>query len=93
MTCFHSECISNSDFERIALYARKRFIEGIDTVTLMIQASDELEKREIALAALLGLDDDSIRDLNLFTCDNQACKASSYRPKLQQMLEEMSPQA
>ena len=92
MTCFNSECVTNSDFERIAFYARKRFIEGVDTITLMIQARDELEKREVALAALLDLDDDSIRELNLFTCDNQACKASSYRPKLQQMLTEMRPQ-
>lgn len=92
MTCFNSECVSHSDFERIAFYARKRFVEGVDTITLMVQARDDLEKREIALAALLDLDDDCIRNLNLFSCSNQACTAGSYRPKLQQMLTEIRPQ-
>ncbi len=86
MTCFNSECVGNSDFERIVFYARKRFIEGIDTITLMTQAKNEREKREIALAALLDLDDDRIRELKLFYCENSDCKASSYRQQLQQML-------
>lgn len=86
MNCFNAGCVRNVDFERIAFYARKRFIEGIDTLTLMAQARDEREKREIALAALLDLDDASIGELKLFNCGQAFCKARSYRKQLQQML-------
>ncbi|WP_421868110.1 hypothetical protein [Motiliproteus sp.] len=86
MAGFNLNCVCNSDLDRIAFYARRRFLEGIDTITLMEQASNEQEKREIAYAALLDLDDDSIRRLNLLACDNSGCKADSYRRELQQML-------
>lgn len=90
MACTNSHCVCNSDFERIAFYARRRFLEGIDTITLMQQAINEQEKREIAYAALLDLDDDSIRELNLLACDNSGCRADSYRQELQQMLADSS---
>lgn len=93
MTCLNSACIGDSDFERILFFARKRFIEGVDTITLMTQARDEQEKREVALAALLDLDDGSIRELQLFACDNINCKASRYRGELQQVLAGLQNQA
>lgn len=93
MTCFNSECIGNTDFERIAFYARKRFVEGIDTITLMTQARNEQQKHEIALAALLDLDDMTISELNFFNCGEDDCMARSYRHQLQTMLANLNAQA
>ncbi|WP_210396149.1 hypothetical protein [Motiliproteus sediminis] len=86
MTCFNSECLGNSDFERIARHARRRFVEGIDTVTLMQGASSERERREIALAALLDLDEATIAGIELFACDSLQCRAREYRQRLRRLL-------
>jgi len=86
MACFNPECIGNSSFERIAFYARRRFIDGIDTITLMTEAPTERDKRDVALAALLDLDDASLRRMNLFHCPQQDCKAHDYRRRLKQLL-------
>lgn len=86
MACFNPECIGNSNFDRIAFYARRRFVEGVDTITLMTEAPTEHEKREVALAALLDLDESSLRRLNLFNCSQQGCKAHDYRQRLRQLL-------
>lgn len=91
MTCFNAECLGNSDFERIAQYARRRFVDGIDTVTLMQSARDERERREIALAALLDLDEATIAELDLFACDSLQCRARSYRQRLRQLLVQEQP--
>jgi len=86
MACFNPECIGNSNFERIAFYARRRFVDGIDTITLMTDAVNEREKREVALAALLDLDDESLHRLNLFNCTHAECKAHDYRQRLKSLL-------
>ena len=65
MTCHNPVCLGNYDFDRIAFFARKRFIEGCNTVTLLEQAVSEREKEEIALVCLLDVEDDKIQELYL----------------------------
>ena len=47
MTCHNPGCIGNYDFDQIAFFARKRFIEGCQTVTLLEQARSQREREEI----------------------------------------------
>lgn len=88
MTCHNPGCLGNYDFEHIAFFARKRFIEGCNTVTLLEQASSEREKEEIALVCLLDVEDDKIQELYLSCRHSGHCKVMDCRDKLKKMLEE-----
>jgi len=63
MPCKHPGCMRRYDFDHIAYYARKRYIEGVSTIVLLCNAKTECEKTLIVLASLLDLDDDNIREL------------------------------
>jgi hypothetical protein len=88
MTCHNPGCLGNYDFDRIAFFARKRFIEGYNTVTLLEQAKSEHEKEEIALVCLLDVEDDKIRDLYLSCRHSGHCRVLDCRDKLKKMLED-----
>jgi hypothetical protein len=80
--------LGNYDFERIAFYARKRFVQGHGTVTLLEQATTEQEKEEIALVAMLDIEDNLIQDLELCCRHAEECKVTICREKLKKMIEE-----
>ena len=63
MPCQNPDCIRQYDFDHIAFYARKRYVEGVSTMVLMCNAKTESEKTLIVLASMLDLDDDNIRQL------------------------------
>jgi len=86
MVCYNPGCLGNYDFDHIALFARKRFIEGNDTMTLMEQAQTEREKEEIALVCMLDIEDDLIRDLNLSCKYSDTCKLTNCREKLRNLI-------
>ena len=65
MACYVRGCLGNYNFAKIALFARKRFIEGCNTIDLMRNARTHLEKEEIALVAMLDLNDKTVTDLRL----------------------------
>ena len=88
MACRTPGCLGNYDFEHIAHYARKRFIEGYDTVTLMNLAKSDREKEEIALVAMLDIEDNVIQDLSLECIYAAECKVTTCRQKLKKMIEE-----
>ena len=88
MTCHNSRCLGNYDFDHIAFFARKRFVEGCNTVTLLEKAESEREKEEIALVCLLDIEDDKIRDLQLCCRHTDDCMAIDCRDKLKNMIEE-----
>ena len=67
---------------------RKRFVEGCDTITLLKQAASEREKEEIALVAMLDIEDDIIQELELCCRHAKNCKVSICREKLKNMIEE-----
>jgi hypothetical protein len=79
--------MGNYDFEDIAHYARKRFIEGFDTVTLLGQAKSKREKEEIALVCLLDVEDDLVQDLRLDCRHAGECKATDCRDRLKRIIE------
>ena len=88
MACHNPGCLGNYDFDHIALFAIKRYVEGYNTVTLMEQAKSECEKEEIALVCLLDVEDNKIRDLDLCCGHAGNCKVIDCRDKLKKMIGE-----
>lgn len=87
MTCHNPGCVGNYDFDRICYYARKRFIEGCETVALLQQARSEREKEEIALVCLLSVEDDVVQKLELSCAHDHSCKITNCRALLKTLLE------
>lgn len=86
-SCHNPGCLGNYDFQDIARFAKKRFIDGFDTITLLEQAASTREKEEIALVCMLDVDDDVIRDLRLNCIHATECKVTNCRDKLKRMIE------
>lgn len=80
-------CLGSYDFDHIVEYARKRFIDGIDTVSLMNQARSETEKEEIALVCLLSVDDDIVKEIQLHCRHADSCTLTNCRGLLREMIE------
>ena len=87
MSCHNPRCMGNYDFDHIAFFAKKRFIEGFSTIELMETAESEQEKEEIVLVCLLDVDNCEIRDLQLSCKYTGQCKTINCRDKLLKMLE------
>lgn len=88
MVCHNPGCLGNYDFDHIAYYARKRFIEGFNTITLMEQARTDREKEEIALVCLLDVEDDTIKEIKLSCKYSTTCQVTNCRAKLKKMIHE-----
>ena len=82
------KCMGDYDFAKIAFFAKKRFIEGCNTIDLMAAAGTQREKEEIALVSLLHVANDEIQDLEL-TCKHASeCKVMDCRERLINMITE-----
>jgi len=88
MPCQHPGCIRKYDFDHIASYARKRYVEGISTIVMMCNAKTECEKTMIALASLLDLDDDKIRELRPYCSRECQHMMFDLRDRLRLMIEQ-----
>ena len=86
--CKNPQCMGNYNFEHIAFFAKKRFIEGCNTVELIEAAKSEREKEEIALVSLLDVEDEEILDLKLCCKYAGKCKATDCRDRLKKMIKE-----
>ena len=88
MSCQNPRCMGKYDFDHIAFFAIKRFVEGWKTVDLLGSARSEQEKEEIALVCLLHLDDNAIDDFHLCCNYSGHCKTISYRNRLKKLIRE-----
>ena len=86
--CRNPGCLGNYDFEKIARFAKKRFIEGVDTVALLEQATSVREKEEIALVCLLDVEDDVVYELRLDCRHAGTCKATDCRDRLRKLIQD-----
>ena len=97
MSCQNPRCMGNYDFDHIAYYAKRRFIDGCNTITLLAEllafAKTEREKEEIALVSSLELEDDRIKELQVRCryagqCKTDAgqCRTSDCIKKLKKMI-------
>ena len=88
MICQIPDCLGHYDFDNIAHYAKKHFVEGCTTVALMEQAGSEREKEEIAMVSLLDVEDDQIRDLELSCKHDRQCKVLDCRDRLKELIQD-----
>ena len=88
MPCHNTGCIRKYDFDHIAIYARKRYVEGISTIALLCNAKTECEKTLIVLASLLDLDDDKILELKPYCSHDCQCMMFDLRDRLKLMIEQ-----
>ncbi len=88
MACYVPGCLGNYNFDNIALIARKRFIDGCNTIDLMRNAKTHREKEEIALVAMLDLNDGTVTDLKLDCNHAGTCKVTNCRILLKKMIKE-----
>jgi len=79
MPCYVPGWLGNYNFANIALFARKRFIDGYNTIDLMRNARTHREKEEVALVAMLDLNDKTVTDLRLECKYTGTCKATNCR--------------
>jgi hypothetical protein len=91
MPCQNPGCIRKFDFDHIAFYARKRYVEGVSTIVLMCNAKTENERTLIILASLLDLDDDNIRQLHPYCSPECQRLMFDLRDRLKLMLDQECP--
>lgn len=90
MTDSYIACLGDYNFSRIAEYAKKRFIDGISTVTLLTQATTEREREEIALVCLLDIEDAEVHDLQLTCQYAHNCKIDFCRDVLRKLIQDLA---
>ena len=74
------------DYDRVACYARRRYIEGVATIVLLGEAGSEDEKRMIILASLLDVDDDTLLQLVPLCGRRCQCQMLAMRARLRFMI-------
>lgn len=82
------ECLGNFNFDNIAYYARKRFIEGYSTIELMLQTESNRRRQEIALVAMMDIDDTTVKNLHLSCQYKEQCKVTTCREIIKEMIED-----
>ena len=82
-----SGCFGKYDFDNIAKFAKKRFVDGNSTISLLEQARSQTEREEIALVCMLDIDDKVVIDVKLDCRYADDCKVSNCRDKLRKLIE------
>lgn len=80
-------CFGNYDFDHIAKFAKKRFVEGSSTINLLKQARSETEREVIALVCMLDVEDEFVLDIKLDCRYAHDCKVTNCRDKLRKLIE------
>ncbi|WP_207062024.1 hypothetical protein [Motiliproteus sp. SC1-56] len=87
MACHVPGCLGNYDFDEICAMARRRFLRGEDTVSLLKRARSQREREEVVLVSLLDLDDGEVRALHLSCPHGASCRVTDCRRRLKALLE------
>ena len=87
MANYSPGCFGSYDFDRIAHFAKKRFVDGNSTISLLKQARSETEREEIALVCMLDVDDEVVLDVKLDCRYADDCKVTNCRDKLRNLIE------
>ena len=80
-------CFGNYDFNHIADFAKKRFVDGCSTITMLEQARSETEREEIALVCMLDVEDKVVLDVQVDCRYADDCKVTNCRDKLRKLIE------
>ena len=87
MTYYIPDCLGNYNFHNITLYAQKRFIEGINTIDLFLQTLTTRKEEEIALVAMMDIDDSTVVNLQLTCPHSEKCQVTNCRKLIKEMIE------
>jgi len=87
MTKHSPGCFGNYDFDHIAKFAKKRFVDGSSTINLLEQARSETEREVIALVCMLDVEDKFVIDVKLECRYADDCKVTNCRDKLRKLIE------
>ena len=87
MANYSPGCFGKYDFDNIAKFAKKRFVDGDSTISLLEQARSQTEREEIALVCMLDVDDKVVIDVKLDCRYADDCKVSNCRDKLRKLIE------
>ena len=87
MTNHSPGCFGKYDFENITKFAKKRFIDGNNTISLLKQARSDTEREEIALVCMLDVADALVLDVKLDCRYADDCKVTNCRDKLRKLIE------
>lgn len=87
MANYSPGCFGSYDFDRIAHFAKKRFVDGNSTISLLKQARSETEREEIALVCMLDIDDEVVLNVKLDCRYADDCKVTNCRDKLRNLIE------
>ena len=80
-------CFGNYDFNNISNFAKKRFVDGHSTVSLLKQARSKTEREEIALVCMLDIEDEIVLNVKLGCRYANDCKVTNCRDKLRELIE------
>ena len=80
-------CFGHYDFDHIADFAKKRFVDGCSTISMLTQAQSETEREEIALVCMLDVEDEIVLDVQLDCRYADDCKVTNCRDKLRKLIE------
>ena len=80
-------CFGHYDFDHIADFAKKRFVDGCSTISMLTQAQSETEREEIALVCMLDVDDEIVLDVQLDCRYADDCMVTNCRDKLRKLIE------
>lgn len=87
MVCRNSQCLGKYDFERVSSFAIQRFVEGYNTVDLLIKVKTAQEVEEVCLVCRLDVEENKIKDLQLSCFHSLECKVKTCREQLQTTIE------
>ncbi len=80
-------CFGHYDFDHIADFAKKRFVDGYSTIKLLQQAKTKTEREEAALVCMLDVADDFVINVELDCRYAKDCKKTNCRDKLRTLIE------
>ena len=86
--CDNQYCLGNYDFDEIARFATQRFVDGVQTMELLGRAQSQREQEEIALVAMLDVQDDVVQDMRLDCRHAGQCKTTNCRARLKILIEQ-----
>jgi hypothetical protein len=87
MTKHNPGCFGHYNFDHIAHFAKLRFIDGYNTISLVQQARSDTEREEAALVCMLDVEDDLVLNVVLDCRYASDCKVTNCRDKLRKLIE------
>jgi len=80
-------CFGHYNFDHIANFAKRRFVDGVSTIKLLQEAKNKTEREEIALVCMLDVADEFVIDVKLDCVHAKECKVTNCRDRLRNMIE------